>query len=97
MDRRWFVVLGVAALVSLLIVTGAAMAATAAGTVKSVDAAKGTLVVTVEGKDVDVKTTDKTEVTIDGKAGKLADVKAGNKATVTHEGGTASKIAVTTK
>jgi len=46
-----------------------------------------------EAKEVTVATDDKTEVTIEGKAGKVADLKAGMSAGVTPATGTATKIA----
>jgi hypothetical protein len=89
MDRRWFLALALLAFVGIL------YAATLDGTVKSVDAAKHSAVVTgADGKDTTVTWDEKTEVTVDGKKGGAADVKAGAKVTVTHEGGKASKIAV---
>ncbi len=88
MDRRWFLAL------ALLAFAGVAYAATAKGTVKSVDAAKHSAVIDVDGKDVTATWDDKTEVTVDGKKGTAADVKVGAKVTVTHEGGKASKIEV---
>jgi hypothetical protein len=92
MDRRWFLALALLAVVGLV-----AHAATANGVVKSVDAAKKSAVVTVDGKDVTATWDEKTEVTVDGKKGGAADVKVGAKVTVTHEGGKASKIEVHTK
>ena len=91
MDRRWFMAL------ALVAFAGVVYAATATGVVKSVDAAKHSAVVTVDGKDVTATWDDKTEVTVDGKKGGAADVKVGAKVTVTHEGGKASKIEVHTK
>jgi hypothetical protein len=98
MDRRWFVVVALVALFGLVVAPAIAQAADLSGTVKSVDAAKKSAVVTgADGKEHTVTWDDKTEVTVDGKAGKAGDVKAGAKVKVTHEGGKASKIAVTTK
>ena len=86
------------ALAALVVVPAVAHAADLAGKVKSVDAAKKSAVVTdAAGKDHTVTWDDKTAVTVDGKAGTAADVKAGAKVTVTHEAGKASKIAVATK
>jgi len=96
MDRRWFLALALLAAVGLVLPT-VAHAATAKGTVKSVDAAKHSAVITVDGKDVTATWDDKTEVTVDGKKGSAADVKVGAKVTCTHEGGKASKIEVSTK
>ena len=97
MDRRWFVVLAVVALFGLMVAPTVAKAADLTGTVKSADAAKNSAVVTgADGKDTTITWDDKTEVTVDGKKGTEADVKAGAHVTVTHEGGKASKIAVTT-
>jgi hypothetical protein len=98
MDRRWFVVVALVALLGLMVAPSLATAADLSGTVKSVDAAKHSAVVTgADGKDHTVTWDDKTEVTVDGKKGGAADVKVGAKVTVTHEGGKASKIAVNTK
>jgi hypothetical protein len=93
MDRRWFLVIGLV----LLVMGSVAIAATVSGTVKSVGADGKSLVVTADGKDTNVTLADGATVTVDGKAGKLADAKAGNKATVTHEGGKASKVEIHTK
>jgi hypothetical protein len=93
MDRRWFLVVGMC----LLVIGSVAFAATLNGTVKSVGGDGKSLVVTADGKDTNVSLADGASVTIDGKAGKLADAKAGNKATVTHEGGKASKVEIHTK
>ena len=98
MDRRWFVVVAFVALAALVVVPAVAHAADLAGKVKSVDAAKKSAVVTdAAGKDHTVTWDEKTKVTVDGKDGSAADVKAGAKVTVTHEGAKASKIAVSTK
>src|SRR5436190_737579 len=95
MDRRWFLVVALVAMVGLLVVPAIAGAAELAGSVKSVDAAKHSAVVTdKDGKDHTVTWDEKTEVTVDGKKGAAADVKAGAKVTVTHADGKASKIAV---
>lgn len=95
MDRRLFLVVALVAMVGLLVVPAMANAADLAGTVKSVDAAKHSAVVTgADGKDHTVTWDDKTEVTLDGKKGAATDVKAGAKVTVTHTDGKASKIAV---
>jgi hypothetical protein len=69
------------------------------GVVKSVDGTNVTVTVKVskeESKDVVVATDDKTEVTIDGQAGKVADLKAGQRVTVLPPEGTATKIAAST-
>jgi hypothetical protein len=50
-----------------------------------------------EGTELTVATDDKTVVEIDGKAGKLADLAAGQKVVITPATGTATKIAATTK
>jgi hypothetical protein len=98
MDRRWFVVVALVALLGLMVAPSISSAADTSGTVKSVDAAKHSFVLTgADGKDHTVTWDDKTMVTVDGKAGSASDVKVGAKVTVTHEGGKASKIAVTTK
>ena len=49
-----------------------------------------------EVKEVTVATDDKTEVTVDGAAGKLADLKPGMKVGVTPETGTATKVVAAT-
>src|SRR4030095_13841244 len=98
MDRRWFLVVAFVALAGLVVAPAVAHAADLAGKVKSVDAAKKSAVVTdAAGKDTTVTWDEKTKVTVDGKDGKASDVKAGAKVTVTHEGGKASKIAISTK
>ncbi|MCI0359854.1 MAG: hypothetical protein L0211_15360 [Planctomycetaceae bacterium] len=98
MDRRWFVVVAFVAVAALVVVPAVSYAAELAGTVKSVKPdAKSAVVTDAAGKDTTVTWDDKTAVTVDGKAGTAADVKAGAKVTVTHEGGKASKIAVSTK
>jgi hypothetical protein len=98
MDRRWFLVVALVAVASLIVVPSIAQAADLSGTIKSVDAAKKSAVVTgADGKDTTVTWDEKTAVTVDGKAGTAADVKAGAKVTVTHDLGKASKIAVATK
>jgi hypothetical protein len=98
MDRRWFLVVAFVAVAALVVVPAVSYAAELAGTVKSVDAAKKSAVVTDSGgKDHTVTWDAKTKVTVDGKDGSAADVKAKAKVTVTHEDGKASKIAVSTK
>jgi hypothetical protein len=82
------------AIVGLVVLPAVASAAELSGTVKSVDAAKKSLVVTAEGKDHTVTWSDKTEVTHGDKKGSAADLKAGEKVKVTHEAGKASKIAI---
>src|SRR5262245_54134025 len=96
MDRRWFVLVALLAVFCLVAAPAISYAADVAGTVKSVDAAKKSAVVTgADGKDTTVTWDEKTEVThADGKKGTAADVKAGAKVKVTHEGGKASKIAL---
>ena len=96
MDRRFFLVVALLAVVGFVVVPAVANAAELSGTVKSVDAAKMSAVVTDDAKkDTTVTWDAKTEVTgADGKKGSAADVKAGAKVKVTHEGGKASKIAI---
>src|SRR5437016_14004402 len=63
------------------------------GEVVKVDGTKVTLK-TKDNKEVVVTTDDKTEVTIEGNAAKLADLKPGQKVVVTPAEGTAQKISV---
>jgi hypothetical protein len=65
-----------------------------AGTVVKVDGANVT--VKAADKEVVVATDENTAVTVDGKAAKVADLKAGMAVTVTPETGTATKIVATT-
>ena len=96
MDRRWFLIAALLAVAGLVLAPAIAQAAELSGTVKSVDAAKKSAVVTAaDGKDTTVTWDDKTEVVNDGKKGSAADVKAGAKVKVTHEAGKASKIEIT--
>lgn len=69
------------------------------GTVVKVDGS--TLVISVTNKngqtrDRKIKTDDKTKVTVDGKDAKLADLKAGEKVTITTEKRVATEIAAVT-
>jgi len=83
-----------AAVLVMLLVAGIALAATLEGTIKSIDAAKNSLTVTgKDGKDVAVTVEKDAKITLDGKAAKLSDLKAGQSVTVTHEGGKASAVA----
>src|SRR5262245_60814877 len=92
MDRRWFMA---GAFMAVLVFVGVVVGAELAGTVKSVDEKKMSVVVTGDDKkDTTVTWDAKTEVTSKGKKGSAADIKAGAKVKVTHEGGKASKIAV---
>ena len=96
MDRRWFVAVAFVALLGLAIMPAAAQAATATGTVKSVDTTSRSFVLTDSaGKDSTVSWDGNTKVTLDGKDATVVDIKAGQKATVTHEGGKASNVALT--
>jgi len=95
MDRRWFLIVALVAVVALVFAPAIANAAELSGTVKSVDAAKKSCVVTgADGKDTTVTLDDKTEVVNDGKKGAASDVKAGAKVKVTHTEGKASKIEI---
>jgi len=96
MDRRWFLV-ALVAMVALVCAPAVSAAAELSGTVKSVDAAKKSAVVTgADGKDTTITWDDSTQVTLaGGKKGGAGDLKAGAKVKVTHEGGKASKIEVT--
>jgi hypothetical protein len=95
MDRRWFVVVGLVALFALLVAPAIASAAELSGTVKSVAPdAKSVVVTGADGKDTKVTYDDKTKITVGDKAGTAADIKAGAKVKVTHEGGKASAIAI---
>ena len=82
------------AIVGMVVLPAVAMAAELSGTVKSVDAAKKSVVVTSDGKDHTVTWNDRTEFTVGDKKGSPADVRVGAKVNVTYEGGKASKIAV---
>lgn len=62
------------------------------GEVVKVDGNKVTI--KTKDKEIVVTTDDKTEVSIEGSAAKLADLKAGQKVVVTPAEGTATKIAV---
>ena len=66
------------------------------GTVVKVDGGK--LVVSTgkkaQAKEVTVETDDKTVVMVEGQTAKLADLKPGQRVTITPESGTAAKIAV---
>ena len=91
MDRRWFMA-GV--FMAVLAFVGVVVGAELSGTVKSVDEKKMSAVVNDGKADTTVSWDAKTEVTSKGKKGSAADIKAGAKVKVTHEGGKASKIAV---
>jgi len=70
----------------------------AKGNIKSVDSAAKSFVITVDGKDITVRTNEKTTYMWDGAASTMDKVvKAGNDVTVSHEGGLASKIEGWTK
>jgi len=62
------------------------------GEVVKVDGNK--ITIKVKDKEVVVTTDDKTQVTIEGNAGKVSDLKAGQKVVVTPAEGTATKISV---
>jgi hypothetical protein len=62
------------------------------GEVVKVDGNKVTI--KVKDKEIVIATDDKTQVTIEGNAGKLADLKPGQKVVVTPAEGTATKISV---
>jgi hypothetical protein len=68
------------------------------GTVVKVDGSK--LIISAgkkaEAKEVTVETTDKTVITVEGQAAKLADLKPGQKVVISPETGTAEKIDVPT-
>ncbi|MCA9285172.1 MAG: hypothetical protein KDA22_08170 [Phycisphaerales bacterium] len=67
--------------------------ATAEGTVKSVDAKAGTFVLTVVGKDINIRTNAQTKFLLDGKDSTMEKVvHAGAKLKVTHADGLASSI-----
>ncbi len=71
-------------------------AATLEGRIKKVDTDKSTLTITEKGdKDVTVTVNKDTKITVNGEAAKLADLKKGQKAKVTHEDNKASKIEAT--
>ena len=94
MNRRWLMIVALLAIVGIVVLPAVAMAAELSGTVKSVDTAKKSVVVTADGKDHTVTWNDRTEFTVGDKKGSPADVRAGVKVSVTYEGGKASKIAV---
>lgn len=95
MDRRWFLIVALVAVAALVFAPAVASAAELSGTVKSVNAtAKSCVVTGPDGGDHTVTWDDKTEVTVDGKKGTAADLKAGAKVKVTHAEGKASKIEV---
>jgi hypothetical protein len=95
MDRRWFLVLALVAVVGLVIAPSVAKAATVSGEVTKVDAAAKSLTCKgADGKEMTCTWDDKTEVTVDGKKGSASDVKVGAHVTCTVEGGKASKIEV---
>jgi len=62
------------------------------GEVVKIDGSKVTI--KAKDKEIVVTTDDKTQVTIEGNAGKLADLKVGQKVVVTPAEGTATKISV---
>ena len=72
---------------------GAGKAKALRGEVVSVDGTN-VKVKTKDGQEVTVATDDKTVVTVDGKDGKVADLKAGQKVRVSPDTGTAAKIVV---
>jgi hypothetical protein len=95
MDRRWFVVVGLVAIFALLVAPAIASAAEVSGSVKSVDAAKKSFVVTgPDGGNHTLTYDDTTKITVGDKEGTAADIKEGAKVKVTHEGGKASKVAI---
>jgi len=94
MDRRWFLIVALVAVVGLLVLPAVSSAAEVSGTLKNVNIAEQKAVVTADGKDVTIKWDDKTEVLLDGKKGAATDVKVGAKVKVTHTEGKASKIEV---
>jgi hypothetical protein len=77
----WFLGLLVVALV--LGFTTVALADESKGTIKSVDADKMTVTVTVDTKDVTYTATKDTKITVAGKDAKFADLKKDAKVTVT--------------
>jgi hypothetical protein len=73
-------------------------AETAKGNIKSVDTAAKSFVISVEGKDVTVRTNEKTIYMWDGAVSTMDKVvKAGNDVIVSHEAGLASKVEGHTK
>jgi hypothetical protein len=73
------------ALLLVAMVPAIAQAETHEGMIKSVDATTGDLVLTVDGADKNFKVDDTAEITVDGAEAKLADLAAGQSATVTAE------------
>jgi len=79
----WFLGLLVVALI--LGFTTVALADESKGAIKSVDADKMTVTVTVDGKDTTYTATKDTTITVAGKAAKFADLKPAAKVTVTFK------------
>jgi uncharacterized transporter YbjL len=66
------------------------------GTIKSVQTANKSFVLTVRERDVTIRVSDKTEYTLDGEKSSMEQaLQVGNIARVTHEGFMASKVAAT--
>lgn len=99
---RLFAVLAIVAMVGVAANTNAADKPAKKGGLKGsvvkVDGGKLTITSGKKGaeKEVVVETSDKTVVTIEGKEAKLADLKAGQRVTISPETGVAEKIEVPT-
>jgi hypothetical protein len=95
------VALGAVAVALVLCTSVEAAAALKSGKIKSVDAEKNTMVVTVEEKDHTFTIGETADISLDGKKAKAADLKAGHKVTVTftesEDKMVASKIVATSK
>jgi hypothetical protein len=99
--KAWTKLLAVLTIVSMVSVVGAAdkpakadKKATLKGSVVKVDGTNLLIKAGKKGeeKDVTVATDDKTVIMVDGKEAKLADLKEGQKVTISPETGTATKI-----
>jgi Cu/Ag efflux protein CusF len=85
MNRIATLVLGVMVVALLLGFASVAMADEAKGTIKSVDADKGTVTVTVDGKDMTCMVAKDCKITVAGKEAKIGDLKKDAKVTVTYK------------
>jgi len=83
--KKW--TLGLSGMALGLMLTGSAFACHKIndGEVTKIDAAKNSITVATASKEKTFTTGDKTQVTIDGKEGSLADLKAGDKVDVDYE------------
>jgi hypothetical protein len=75
--------------------TVAPLAESATGTISNVDSAKKIFTLNTKSGNIEVKISDSTEFTLDGKAASMADaIKIGREATVSHENRVASRVDV---